>query len=132
LIFLAQLPLGASAASCAGGDPAITSVKVGNVSSNGGLTSYTIDGVVANLGSARQASNVLQFVDIYQGKTRLDVRGIPPLAPGQNYAWSYVWHRASDAGSGTTTLRLSLRMVQPPGVGSEDCNASNDFNSVTF
>lgn len=132
LILLAQIPAAAQAASCNGADPAITSVKVANVASDGGANHYTLAGTVTNLGSAKQSTNVLQFVDIYQGKTRLEDRGIPPLAPGQSYNWTYVWTRASDAGNGTTTFHFSIRMTQPAAPGAEDCNTANDTYTLTF
>jgi len=42
---------------------------VQNVTGNGSLSHYTLVGTVTNLGNQRQASNVLQFVDIYQNGT---------------------------------------------------------------
>jgi len=131
-ILLAQLSANAAAASCAGADPAIVSAKVQSVVSNGGVNHYTLVGKVTNLGSAKQASNVLQFVDIYQNGTRLEDRGVPPLAPGQSYTFSYDWQRASDAGNGTTTMNFSLRMTSPSPPGNEDCNPANNTSSVTF
>jgi hypothetical protein len=131
-ILLAQLSANAAAASCAGADPGIVSVKVGNVAGNGSVNHYTLVGKVTNLGSAKQASNVLQFVDIYQNGTRLEDRGVPPLAPGQSYTFSYDWQRASDAGTGTTTMNFSLRMTSPSPPGNEDCNPGNNTYSVTF
>lgn len=132
VMLLGQLATNAAAATCAGADPAITSVKVQNVSSNGSLNSYTLVGTVTNLGSQKQASNVLQFVDIYQDRTRLNDRGIPPLAPGQSYTYSYLWQRAADAGNGTTTFHFNLRMVQPATPGSQDCDTANDTYRITF
>jgi subtilase family serine protease len=131
-IFLAQLSANAGAAGCAGADPAIVSAKVQNVAGNGSVNHYTLVGKVTNLGSVKQASNVLQFVDIYQNGTRLEDRGVPPLAPGQSYTFSYDWQRASDAGKGTTTMQFRLRMTSPSPPGSEDCNPGNDTYSVTF
>jgi subtilase family serine protease len=132
LVLLAELPVGAPAATCSGADPAITSVKVQSVNGSGSLNRYTIVGSVTNLGSQKQASNVLQFVDLYQNGTRLEDRGIPPLAPGQTYTWSYVWGRASDAGPNTTTFHFNLRMTQLSPPGSQDCNAGNNTFSLTF
>jgi subtilase family serine protease len=131
-VLLAQLSANAAAATCAGADPALVSVKVQNVAGNGSVDHYTLVGRVTNLGAAKQASNVLQFVDIYQYEARLEDRGVPPLAPGQSYTFSYDWQRASDAGNGTTTLRFKLRMTSPSPPGNQDCNLGNDTYSVTF
>jgi subtilase family serine protease len=132
VVLLAPLSANAAAASCAGADPAITSVKVQNVTSNGSANHYTLTGRVTNLGGQKQASNVLQFVDIYQNGTRLEDRGIPPLAPGQSYTFSYVWQRAADAGNNTTTFNFSIRTTSPSPPGNEDCNLANDRYSLTF
>ncbi|HLY01692.1 MAG TPA: CARDB domain-containing protein [Candidatus Cybelea sp.] len=131
-VLLAGLCTDGAAATCAGADPAIVSVKVQNVAGNGSVNHYTLVGRVTNLGNRKQASNVLQFVDIYQNGTRLEDRGVPPLAPGQSYTFSYDWQRAMDAGSGTTTLHFSLRMTSPSPPGNEDCNPGNNTSSVTF
>lgn len=131
LIALAQLP--AAAAACSGADPALMPVTVKSVSTDGGVNVYTIGGKVTNVGNAGQSSNVLQFVEIYQGGDRLDVRGIPPLRPGQSYAWTYVWRRASDAGMNSTTMHFRISMRQPAQVPSaQDCDASNDTARLTF
>ncbi|MFZ0575843.1 MAG: hypothetical protein WA304_10815 [Candidatus Cybelea sp.] len=131
-VLLAQLSVNAAAAGCAGADPAITSVRVQSVTNDGSLNHYTLVGRVTNLGNQRQASNVLQFVDIYQDATRLEDRGVPPLAPGQSYPFSYVWQRASDAGKNTTTFDFRLRMTSPSPPGNEDCNSGNDTFSLRF
>jgi hypothetical protein len=131
-VLLAQLTVNAAAAGCAGADPAITSVRVQNVTGNGSVNHYTMVGRVTNLGNQRQASNVLQFVDIYQNGTRLEDRGVPPLAPGQSSTFSYVWQRASDAGKNTTTFDFRIRMTSPSPPGNQDCNPGNDTFSLTF
>jgi subtilase family serine protease len=121
----------ASAVACHGIDLGITSVKVAKVTSNGSLNKYTLVGTVANLGDQRQPSNALQFVDLFTNGQRVEDRGIPPLAPGQSYTFSYIWPRATDAGSNTTVMRFSLRMV-PPSAGNSDCNPSNDTTTIRF
>jgi subtilase family serine protease len=128
LFFIFALaPLGAPAATCAGANPAITSAVVKNVTSSGGLNAYHLVGIVTNLGSQGQASNTLQFVDIYVDRQKLDDRGIPPLAPGQSYTFGYVWQRSADAGNGTTTVYFRMDMRQ-----GQDCNPANGTYSVTF
>jgi hypothetical protein len=128
LFALAALaPSAAPAAGCAGANPAITSVTVKNVTSSGQLSTYHIVGTVTNLGSQRQSSNTLQFVDIYVDQMKRNDRGVPPLAPGQSYTFGFDWSRSTDAGAGTTTVQFRVRMVQ-----GANCNSSNATNSVTF
>jgi len=127
LFALALTPAAAPAATCAGANPAITSVVVKNVTTSGQLNTYHIVGTVTNLGSQAQPSNTLQFVDIYAETDRHDDRGIPPLAPGQSYTFRYDWQRSSDAGPGSTTVHFRIRMVQ-----GQNCSPANGTNSVTF
>ncbi|HLX26012.1 MAG TPA: CARDB domain-containing protein [Candidatus Cybelea sp.] len=127
LVLLGLTPGAAVAASCAGANPAITSVTVKNVTTSGQLNTYHLAGTVTNLGSQGQPSNTLQFVDIYVDQMKKNDRGIPPLAPGQSYTFGFDWPRSSDAGSGTTTVHFRVRMVQ-----GSDCNPANGTNSVTF
>jgi hypothetical protein len=129
LLVLAQLPIAAGASTCAGANPAVTSVVVKSVTRNGNANQYNLQGTVKNLGSAGQASNTLQFVDIYEGasRDRLNDRGIPPLQPGQSHMFGYVWNRALDAGQNTTTLEFRIRMVQ-----GTNCNPSNGTYKLTF
>ncbi|MBV8373881.1 MAG: hypothetical protein JO302_00070 [Candidatus Eremiobacteraeota bacterium] len=127
LTVLAFAPTAVEAATCAGPNPAITSVVVKNVSSNGGLDTYHLVATLTNLGSQAQASNTLQFVDIYAETDKHDNRGIPPLAPGQSYTFGYDWQRSSDAGKGTTTVHFRVDMRQ-----GSDCNPANGTYSVTF
>lgn len=129
---LATPSANAAAAGCAGSDPAITSVRVANVANNGLVNHYTLVGTIANLGNQSQAKNVLQFVDIYYSGNRINDRGIPPLAPGQSYNFSYDFQRSTDAGTGTTQLHFRIRFVQPSPPGSEDCDLSNDTYVVRF
>jgi hypothetical protein len=127
LVVLALAPEAAPAASCAGANPALTSVTVKNVTTSGQLNTYHMVGTVTNLGSQGQPSNTLQFVDIYVDQIKKNDRGIPPLAPGQSYTFGFDWPRSADAGSGTTTVHFRIRMVQ-----GSDCNPANGTNSVTF
>jgi hypothetical protein len=120
-------PLGAAAATCAGANPAVTSVSVANVTTSGQVNTYHIVGAVTNLGSSAEPSNTLQFVDIYIDRMKQDDRGIPPLAPGASYKFGYSWMRSVDAGNGTTTAHFRIRMVQ-----GSDCNPGNGAKSVTF
>jgi hypothetical protein len=115
-----------------GADPAIVSVAVKGMQSSGGLNHYTLSGKVANMGSTAQASNTLQFVDIYKGSTKLDSRGIPPLRAGQSYTFDYVTDRSAQAGSQTTTLGFRMDVRQPANAGSPECTASNGTTMVRF
>jgi hypothetical protein len=122
----------AMAASCSGPDPAIVAVGVKGMQSSGGLNRYTLSGKVLNLGSTAQASNTLQFVNIYKGSTKLDSRGVPPLRAGQSYTFHYVSDRSAQAGAQTTTLGFRMDVREPPNAGSQSCNASNGVMMVRF
>ncbi len=127
LFFLALSPARAPAAGCAGPNPAITSVVVKNVTSNGSSNVYHMVGTVTNLGTQAEASNTLQFVNIYVDQMKRDDRGIPPLAPGQSYTFGYDWTRSAQAGNGTTTAHFRIEMRQ-----GSNCNPNNGTYSVTF
>ena len=123
---LAQSAAGAAAATCAGANPAITSVAVRSVT-NGPVNQYHLVGTVTNMGSQGQPSSTLQFVDIEQYGVHLDDKGIPPLAAGQSYNFSYTWLRNPEAALGTTPLDFRIRMVQ-----GSDCNPSNGMYHLRF
>ena len=124
---------GVASAACGGADPAITTVAVKSVTQAGGINHYTLTGTVVNDGSQAQAKDTLQFVDIFQQPgEKLDAKGIPPLAPGQSYTFSYVMLRSAEAGNGTTTLHFQLDLHQPAPSASSNCNTANDTYSVTF
>ncbi len=127
LFLLAQTGAAALAATCAGANPAITSVAVKNVTSDGRLNDYHIEGTVTNLGSAGQPNNTLQFVEIWQYGNKLDDKGIPPLAPGHSASFSYMWQRSAEAARGTTILNFRIRMEQ-----GSDCNPGNGTYSLTL
>lgn len=128
ILFVLELtPLGAPAATCAGPNPAITSVAVKNVTSNASTNEYHLVGTVTNLGSQAESSNTLQFVDVYVDRMKRTDRGIPPLRPGQSYQFGYTWTRSVDAGTGTTTAHFRIRMVQ-----GSNCNPANGTTNVTF
>jgi hypothetical protein len=110
---------------CNGADPAIVSVAVKNVSQNGPINVYHLAGTVTNVGNRNQTSNVLQFVNIYVNRQKLDSRGIPPLRRGQSYTFGYDFQRSHDAGDGSSSFRFQLDMRQPSG-SAQDCNANND------
>jgi hypothetical protein len=122
----AAFPAVASAATCAGPDPAITSVKIKGVATSNALNHYTMIGNVTNVGGRNQASNVIQTIAIFDGAQQVDAKGIPPLGVGQSYSFTYVWPRATDAGNGTTTFNFRLKT---PDV---DCGTANDSYRLTF
>ena len=121
-----------ASAACTGADPSIASVAVKAVSSAGGLNVYHLQGRVVNVGRAKQASNVLQFVGIYEYGVRRDVRSIPPLKPGRSFTFTYDYLRSLDAGTGTTNLTFRLYMRQPVPAGRQDCNLDNDRYALRF
>ena len=125
-LVLALQPIGAAAATCAGANPAITSVVVRGVTP-GPSNQYHLVGTVTNLGSSGQSKSTLQFVDIYQYGVHMDNRGIPPLAAGQSHTFTYTWLRNPEATKGSTTLDFRIRMAQ-----GSDCNPSNGSYHITF
>lgn len=131
IIFLAILvfglsPAAAMAASCAGADPALVLATSRLVESVGGANHYRLTVGVTNVGSQGQASNVLQFVDMYEHGAKLDAKGVPPLSAGQSYNVSFIYTRANDAGDGTADFAFQLNMRQPAGISAQNCNAAND------
>jgi hypothetical protein len=126
-LFLAPLSAAPAAAACSGAAPAITSVAVKDVTVQGGLNAYDLSGTVVNRGDTGQAAGVMQFVDIYAGAVKLDSKGIPPLAAGQSYTFSYVSSRSRDAGDGTSRLRFQLD-PQP----STECTGGSASYAVRF
>jgi hypothetical protein len=132
LAILTQTPTGIAAAACNGADPAIVFVAVKGIHAEGGMNVYHLGGRVTNVGHAKQASNVLQFVGIYEDDIRRDVRSIPPLKAGASFTFTYDYQRSIDAGDGTTDLafRLDIRRPVPP--GRQDCNLGNDQSAVQF
>lgn len=119
------------ASACEGADPAVVSVSVKEMQTNGRLNHYTLVGKIVNLGSAAQPSNTLQFVDIYKGSTKLDSRGVPPLEPGQSYVFEYLTTRSAQAGKGTTALafRIDVRRPMP---AAQACSTGNGVTMVRF
>jgi len=101
-------------------------VGVKNMTSNGNLNHYQIDGVVTNNG-ANQPSSALQAVDVYKGPVKLDSRSIPPLKAGQSFTFTYISDRSSDAGTNSSHLRFVLDAKN----GSL-CSASAAPATVTF
>jgi len=132
LLFVPTSLAGAWAATCAGADPAIASVAVKGMTTDGSVNVYTLGGTVVNLGRSAQAKNVLQFVDIYQHGAKLDAKGVRPLKPGQSYAFSYAFRRSNDAGQGATQLTFQLDLRQPSPPGAQDCAAGNDRFRLRF
>lgn len=120
-----------AAGTCAGPDPSLGTVTVSGVTQDGGLNNYHISGTVTNAGSAGQAKDVLQSVDIYMGDQKLDAKSIPPLAAGQSATFDYTYQRSKDAGQGTTHLRFVLDMHNPGG-NAQNCSAQNDTGEVQF
>lgn len=127
LLLVGQSAVASASTACSGADPAIVSVVVKSVTRVGALNRYLLQGRIVNLGGTAQASNVLQFVDIYGNRAKLNDRGIPPLKPGQSYTFSYVSSRSHQAGRGTTTLVFKMDMRQPAGFSAQDCNPNDRF-----
>ena len=132
LLAVMQTSIAQAQTSCNGADPVVNSAVVSGVTPNGQLNVYNIRVTVTNAGSAAQAKDVLQFVDVYMVSQKLDAKGIPPLGPGQSYTFDYPYQRSQQAGNGTTTLRFALDMHNEAPGGDQDCNTDNDRTTVTF
>lgn len=117
-------PAFAASSSCV--VPTVSSASVVDVSHDGNLNHYRVAMTIVNDGNTAQASNTLQFVDIYHDRQKLDAIGVPPLKPGGSYKAFYTFTRSNDAGDGTTTLHVPMRMVQPV------CSAAEPARTVTF
>jgi hypothetical protein len=122
-LFFGTALLAANPSPCAGADPAIVGVTVASTTQQGSLNVYHLSGTVKNLGNRKQASNVLQFVDIFIDGQKADTRSIPPLAPGQPQPFFYDFKRSSDAAARSTRFRFQL---DPSPRGAQDCNPNND------
>jgi len=129
VLAVAEFPIGANAADCMAGSPEVATVSVARIDHTAHLNLYHVRVTVSNRGNESQAGNTLQFVDVTQYGNRLDDKGIPPLAPGQSYSWTYVWKRSADAGTGTTPLNFQYRPYQPSQI-SRACvaNAAQGIN----
>jgi hypothetical protein len=128
LLVIAQATMGtAAAATCSGVALSLTNTGVKSVSTQGNLNTFTLTGTVMNMGSQGQPSNTLQFVNVYQTDVKLNDRGIPPLAPGQSYTFTYDSQRSVQAGKGTSTI--IFRLTSPPPAS---CPAAQQSASINF
>jgi hypothetical protein len=119
------LPALTAQAACHGSDPEITAVVVKSVEPAGNTERFHLSGTVTNMGLTAQASNVLQSVDIFDADDKLDTKSIPPLKPGESFAFTYVSVRSAQAGKGTTQLGFQLDPIST-------CSVGNDRYSLTF
>jgi len=129
-LLLCAQPMPSFAGTCMGADPAVVSVVVAGMRTDGSLNYYTLRAKVVNLGRVGQASNTLQFVDIYKGSMKKDSRGIPPLRAGQSYTFDYVTTRSAEAGSGSSALAFRMDVRGPS--SKQDCNTGNGITMVRF
>jgi CARDB len=93
-------------ASCA--NPSIVTANIQSVTPNGGLNHYTIAITVENLGNVAQPATLLQSLEVFQDREKVDQIGLQPLRPQQSQTVTYSFDRGADAGVGTTHLRFSL------------------------
>jgi hypothetical protein len=135
IIVLSSLLVAADApdsqSTCVGSDPAIVSASSKSVGQEGGVNRYRLSVTVKNLGSAKQASNVLQSVEFIQNSVKVDQKGVPPLKPGQSYTVTRDYLRSVDAGVGTTPFVFRLRIVKPTPPGVADCNPNDNRYELT-
>lgn len=106
-------------------NPSILSAKVQSVTPNGSLQHYTIAITVENIGQASQPKTLLQSVEVFQDRQRVDKIGLQPLKPKQRQAVTYSFDRSTDAGPGTTHLRFKLDYNGQSG-NNVDCQAGNE------
>lgn len=124
-LLLLLSPAIARAAGCQDSDPQITSVAVTSVETLGNVVRYHLTGKVVNRGAARQASNLLQSVDIFDAEDKMDTKSIPPLKPGESFTFTYVSTRSSQAGKDTSVLGFQVDPLSP-------CSVGNDRYTLTF
>jgi hypothetical protein len=121
LLTIACLLPATAAAQCYHGKEALVA-NVHDVSTDGKMNYYHIAATVANVG-APQASNAMQFVDMYQHDEKLDAKGVQPLNPGRQQTVYFTWKRSVDAGPGTTVLTFKLDPA---------CDTNHDLYNLTF
>jgi hypothetical protein len=83
----------------------VTSQLTGDVNA---VNHYALHVVVANSGRARQPSDVLQSVSIYQDGSKVGEKGVPPLGPRASYAFDQPFQRSDQANEGTTSFTFRL------------------------
>jgi hypothetical protein len=118
-----------AAMTCGGTEPGVVAVTLHGVTRTQYLDRYRIQATVSNSGERAQAGDTLQFLDVMYYGTRIDARGIPPLAPGQSYTVTYVWPRSVDAGRLTSPLNFEVRPVSPG--SSEGCTGGGRGAGIT-
>jgi hypothetical protein len=126
-LFFPSTPLVAlNAPTCTGADPAIVNATVQSTTSNGNLNHYVVAITTQNVGSTKQASNLLQSIDVYQDAVKVDQKGLQPLAAGKSQTVTYAFDRATEAANHSTHLRFALDFHAVAVPGSADCNAGNN------
>jgi len=118
------LAAASNGAPCHGADPVIASVTSRLAGDNGMLNRYAVHVVVTNRGQRRQPPNDLQSVDIIENGQKVGEKGVPPLAPGQSYAFDHVYQRSSEAEDGST--HFTFRLVQDEN-GDACATTDNEF-----
>ena len=96
------------------------------------LNRYNITGIVTNVGSASQGTDALQSVDVYQGKTKLDSKIIPPLKAAQSLRFLTFPRARPTPETGQHQLRFQLNVRHPSPSDSQICNMANDSFTLTF
>jgi hypothetical protein len=91
-----------------GGMTAISSAAWKTTNTDGSIANVQVAVTVTNSGSAKEPSNTLQSVEIWQDGTKTGTKGIPPLGPGRSYTFTYTAQRNRQAPVGTTHLVFKL------------------------
>jgi subtilase family serine protease len=121
------------AAACTGANPAIVTVQPRLASTDeNNVNHYEIAVTVQNLGTMKQAGNVLDSVTMRQDSTKVDQKGLQPLAPGQSQTVVFNVARAAGAANGSTHLHFAIKFTQPLPPGDEDCNSDNGAQSLNI
>jgi hypothetical protein len=103
----------------------VTSQLTGDV---GAVNHYDLRVVVANSGGARQPSDVLQSVSIYQDGSKVGEKGVPPLGARGSYAFDQPFQRSDQANAGTTSFTFRLH---PDRNASAACYGEGDRYRLT-
>ena len=116
-----------SAASCA--NPGIVSTGVQAVTTNNGLSHYTLAVMVQNLGPVRQPSNLLQSLDVLQDGEKVGRIGLRPLRPHESQKVTYSFDRSADADTGSTEITFTLDLNGRAG-NNVDCHSGKETVTI--
>lgn len=117
-----------AAPSCA--NPSIVSAGVRSVTTTGGVKNYTVAIDVQNRGAVAQPGDLLMSLNVFQAGERVDQIGLQPLHSSQSQTVTYAFHRAAEAGDGTTDLIFTIDTNGRSGADI-DCHAGNETLKIS-